>query len=90
MKMNDKRMLTALCLMPLGLLAGCGSGSGSTSIPTTSTSTIPTITQQPANQTATAGQTATFVAAVSGTPAPIVANDAARAMESSGGKKGEA
>jgi hypothetical protein len=90
MKMNNKRTLIALCLMSLGLLAGCGSGSGSTSIPPSSTSTIPTITQQPANQTATAGQTAAFVAAASETPAPMAANDAARAIESSGGEKEEA
>jgi len=68
MKMNGKRILIALCLMPLGFLAGCGSGSGSTSIPPVVTSTPPTITQQPANQTAAAGQTAAFVAAASGTP----------------------
>ena len=72
MKMNNKRTLIALCLMPLGFLAGCGSGSGSTSIPPVVTSTPPTITQQPANQTVNAGATATFTAAAGGTPAPTV------------------
>jgi hypothetical protein len=73
MKINGKSILSMLCLMPFGLLAGCGSGaSSSTPIPPGSTSTVPAVTQQPANQIATAGQTATFAAAASGTPAPTV------------------
>jgi len=72
MKMNGKWILIVLCLMPFGLLAGCGSGSGRTSIPPVVTSTPPTITQQPTNQTVTAGLTATFTASASGTPAPTV------------------
>jgi hypothetical protein len=72
MRVNAKYISSVVYVMFLGLSAGCGSGSGSTSIPPGSTSTIPTITQQPANQTATAGQTATFTAAANGTPAPTV------------------
>jgi hypothetical protein len=33
---------------------------------------VPTVTTQPSNQTVTAGQTATFTAAASGTPTPTV------------------
>jgi hypothetical protein len=72
MRMSAKSTLSVLWLTLLGLLAGCGSGSGSTSIPPSSTSTIPSVTQQPANQTVTAGQTATFTAAANGTPTPTV------------------
>ncbi|MFI5058830.1 MAG: immunoglobulin domain-containing protein [Candidatus Acidiferrales bacterium] len=70
MKMNDKRILSVLCLLLLGPLAGCGSGSGYGL--TSSKSTSPAITQQPTNQTVTAGNTATFAASASGTPAPTV------------------
>jgi hypothetical protein len=73
MKINGKYIWSMLCFLPLGLLAGCGSsGSGSTPKLPGATSTSPAITQQPTNQTATAGQTATFMAAASGTPAPTV------------------
>ena len=71
MRMNYNRTLAVLYLLSLlGLLAGCGSGNSSSS--SKSTTTSPTITQQPANQTVNAGQTATFTASASGTPTPTV------------------
>lgn len=60
----------------LALLAGCGSTSKSsssatsTSTSTTTNATAPTISTQPANQTVTVGQTATFSVVAAGT-APL-------------------
>ena len=64
MKTKAKQIVTALvaCAMSLALTACGGSGSS----PPTETPTAPTITTQPANQSAVAGQTATFSVAASG------------------------
>jgi len=70
MKMNRKGMLSVLCFVSFGLLAGCGSSTGSGS--NNSAPIAPAITQQPGNQTVNAGSSATFTAAASGTPAPTV------------------
>jgi hypothetical protein len=58
------RATPVFCCLALSLLAGCGSGGN------TVTNTVPTITTQPANQTVTVAQTATFSVTATGT-APL-------------------
>jgi hypothetical protein len=61
--MNLRRLTNALYLLTASLtLAGCGAVGGSAIAPT-----APTIATQPANQTVTAGQTATFSVMAAGT-----------------------
>jgi trimeric autotransporter adhesin len=66
--------LTAcLVLMPVTaatFLAGCAGGGGSNSTPPPTPESAPTITTQPANQTAPVGQAATFTVVATGT-APL-------------------
>jgi len=57
-------LLLAVCLIGVGMLAGCG---GITYAGSGSKSGGPTITTQPANQTVTLGQTATFAVVATGT-----------------------
>lgn len=56
------------CLATCILLFGCGGSSASVDAP--QTGTAPVITTQPANETVTAGQQATFSVVASGTPTP--------------------
>src|SRR5271169_727186 len=60
MGMNLQHLTNKLCFLTVSLiLAGCGTGGGS--------ATAPTIATQPANQTVTSGQTATFSVMAAGT-----------------------
>ena len=62
--MNLQRLTRALCLLTVSLiLADCGSQAG----PEGGSAIAPTIATQPANQTVTAGQTATFSVTAAGT-----------------------
>jgi len=65
--MRLQRLTNILCFLMFSLtLAGCGAGS-SQPAPTVVSAAAPSITAQPANQTVTAGQTATFSVTVAGT-----------------------
>ncbi len=65
--MNLQRLTNTLCVLTVSLiLPGCGSGPGTEG----GSASAPTIATQPANQTVTAGQTATFSVAAAGT-APL-------------------
>ena len=64
MGVNLQRLTRALCLLTVSLiLADCGSQAG----PEGGSAIAPTIATQPANQTVTAGQTATFSVTAAGT-----------------------
>jgi hypothetical protein len=66
-------MAACLVLMPISaamLLQGCGGGSSGGTTPPPVTAVAPTIGTQPANQTVTAGQTASFSVVAAGT-APL-------------------
>src|SRR5580658_9547400 len=65
--MRLQRLTNLWCFLTVTLmLAGCG-GSGSAPSTTVVSAAAPSITAQPANQTVTAGQTATFSVAAAGT-----------------------
>ena len=53
--------------MGLGFVEACGGGGGGSQPPPTPAAVAPAITTQPANQTATAGQPATFSVVATGT-----------------------
>lgn len=74
MKMHHKSLVSLLCLFPLGLLAGCtgGSSAGGPGPGGNPANVAPAITGNPTSTMVTAGQTASFTAAASGTPAPTV------------------
>lgn len=59
------KALLSVLLLRIVLTAGCGSGSGNVA-----EQTPPSITTQPADQTVTVGQTATFSVTAQGTPPP--------------------
>jgi len=66
-------MAACLVLLPMSaamLLQGCGGGSSGGSTPPPVTTVAPSISTQPANQTVTAGQTASFSVVAAGT-APL-------------------
>jgi hypothetical protein len=72
--MTPLRLRVLLCLLLLpgvaALHLACGGGGGST--PPAPTTTAPAITTQPAAQSISAGQAASFTVAASGTPTPSV------------------
>ncbi len=65
---NWSYVFTAANSGTLNVLSRAVDDSGNLEVPTPT----PTITMQPANQTVTAGQTATFIAAATGSPTPTV------------------